>query len=239
VSGLPDPAPTRCPRILIVEGRDDEAVVKALLRRSEMAGPPVEVLRAEGRDNIRREIGDLVRDPQLQALAVAGDTIRIGVIRDADDNPAGALQSVQDALSHAHLPVPRQVGEFAAGAVHMGTIHWPAALAGVLIVPAADRAGALEDLLMDAARADPGLAGTCECIDAYLACIAQRVGTPVADRDRAKAEAVAFLASREHPQGHVGVCAERGDWPLDSPVLEPLRAFLRQLGADTAHDPQP
>src|SRR5258707_8188134 len=81
--------------VFVVEGRDDRDFLDALATSLQL--PPRQFIVAEGVTQIR---------PVVRATALApgfGQVTSFCVVRDADNNPVGALQSVQAALQSARL----------------------------------------------------------------------------------------------------------------------------------------
>lgn len=86
------------PRLLLVEGEDDEQFFRALV--AYMNESHVQVEEVGGKGNIRPVIKLIRNDPNFPTLE------SFLIARDADDDPVAAFQSMQDALDKAGLPVP-------------------------------------------------------------------------------------------------------------------------------------
>ncbi len=197
------------PVILIVEGDDDKNFFEALARH--LGIPGVQVLSANGKDNVRPFIAAVSKAPGFSK------TRALGVIRDADSNPNGAFQSVCNALA-AVLPSPQAPLEVVAGA--------PAV--SVLILPGVGRPGAIEDLCLAAVSDDPAM----PCVGAYFHCLDDH-GVSLPD-DLSKAKVQAFLASRPRSSVHLGIAAQQGLLPLDAGAVREARQFLSDLAARLA-----
>ena len=86
------PTPLTKEKLLLVEGRDDEGLFGALF--AHLGGmPEIEIRRYEGKDKFRSYIHTLKMVRGFSAVT------SIGIIRDADENAAGAFQSVRDSLA--------------------------------------------------------------------------------------------------------------------------------------------
>ncbi len=79
-------------KLLLVEGKDTEAFIKALLKASEVDG--FQILDFRNVENFRPFIKGLVNQPDFRQL----DIQSIGVIRDAEQNASAAFESVQEDL---------------------------------------------------------------------------------------------------------------------------------------------
>jgi hypothetical protein len=154
----------------------------------------------------------------LRALRItpgfAGVT-SLGIIRDAEENPANAFQSVCSALRNAQFDVPGQPEVF------VGTKPQ----VGVLILPDAMTSGMLETLCLRSVAGDPAI----PCVEKYFECIRQRVPEEGLPKTMDKARVQAFLASRLDPEMHLGRAAQKRYWPWDSPVFGHVRKFLSDL----------
>ena len=78
------------PCVLVVEGKDEEKFFAALL--SHMQVNTVQVIGIGGKTNLTPNLKGLVRTPSF------GRVERLGVVRDADDDPVAAFESVRYSL---------------------------------------------------------------------------------------------------------------------------------------------
>jgi|GEM_PF-1950074 len=90
-------------RLLIVEGRDEEEFFSALLEKLKIN--EIQVLGIGGKSLLKDRLKALKIDSQWKKVS------SLGIMRDADQNPEGAFQSVCSALKNAGLPVPKKVME--------------------------------------------------------------------------------------------------------------------------------
>jgi hypothetical protein len=197
------------PNLLIVEGKDEENVFAKLLEHLHLA--EIQTLPIGGKTLLRDQLALLRKESNFKGMVRS-----IGVVRDADDNSDSAFQSVCDALKDNHLPAPKSPLET--------TDTVPAIT--VMILPGGNQRGSLETILMQSVEQDPAM----ECVRQYFECLEKKkVPEPKAI---AKANAHAFLASREAPDKRVGEAAQAGYWPFDSAVFNPVKEFLRQIGGN-------
>jgi hypothetical protein len=190
----------RHPRLLVVEGRDEQLFFEAFLQYLRIT--EVQVLPIGGKTQLRPNLKALRNTPGFTNVEL------LGVIRDADDNAKGAWESVRDAVRDAGLAVPRRQS------APVGTSPQVTAL----ILPGEDKRGALEDLCLRAVATDPAMA----CVEDFFQCLRRRPAP--------KASVQVFLASRSKPGLRLGEAAQAGYWPWNAPTFERLRRFLQLFG---------
>ncbi len=194
------------PKMLLVEGDSDRRFFEALLGKLSTT----EIVQVEpygGKSGLRQFLRLLQVSPDYSKLD------SIGVTRDADCSSASAFQSVHDLLTSAGLDAPAEPI----------TPTQSKPRVSVFILPDCESPGMLETLCLRAVQGDPAM----ECVKQYLRCLKETAGMPPKNRDKARAHA--FLASRERPELRVGEAAEAGYWQLDAPVFAPLHSFLLAL----------
>ena len=194
-------------RVLLVEGADEVNLIGAMLHSWNI--DHVQVIGVGGKDKINTNLEIVISD----ALAMGIELSAIGVLRDADDSPESALQSVTDALRNLSLPAPGSHGAFEQGTPSLG----------VFILPDGASTGAVEDLCWKAV--EDTSAG--ECSTAYLECLEE--SGALASKNPAKTLVHAYLAAQEDPSSRVGEGALKGYWCFDHPAFNPLRDFVRRL----------
>jgi hypothetical protein len=87
------------PKIVIVEGQDEVKLLRALIKHLNLPDD-IDIQDASGKDNIRRFLMGLMQSSNHEIVT------SIGIVRDADQDPAAAFQSVCSALQGAGLPRP-------------------------------------------------------------------------------------------------------------------------------------
>jgi hypothetical protein len=195
------------PRLLVVEGTEERLFFEALIRH--MGLPDIQVLPIGGKTNLRRNLKALVLSPGF------ADVVSLGVVRDADEDPAAAFQSIRDALEAVSLPVPTT----------------PLSPTGenprvtIMILPAENKPGALEDLCLRSVAGDPAAA----CVENYFQCL-QKQGLR-APQNLSKAWVQAFLASRQEAGKRLGEAAQAGYWPWSDNAFADVRNFLSCINA--------
>jgi hypothetical protein len=205
-----------CRLIVACEGADDEAFLSRMLDHLSVA--PYRVDRYQGKPQLPRYLRGLRDSTDFETVRA------VGIIRDADNNAAGAWQSVSDLLRRLDFPRPR-----AASAVRTGVcaIDGIARAFGVFIMPGGDATGALEDLCLRGISEGESLA----CVDEFLTCVTGRTGVACHEQDVPKARLNAWLASRHNPSLRIGHAVAAGVLPPDSPAFGPIKRFLTDLAA--------
>ena len=200
----------RTDRLLLVEGRDEVNLFKALIERRVDAEPAIQVIDAGGKDRFPR---------RLRAIRTAAQTrpaLRsIGVVRDADDDAGSAFRSVCDHLGNVGYEPPSAHGEFTEATPSIG----------VFIVPGGAKAGAIETLCRRSVEGTDA-AG---CVDEYIECLQRH--DAMRSRNADKTFAHAYLAAMNDPLARVGEGALSGVWNFESPAFAALVRFLQALAA--------
>ncbi len=107
--------------------------------------------------------------------------VSVGIVQDADNDPAAAFQSICSALAAADLPVPEAPIQ----------PHGANPQITVMIVPDAVTPGMLEDVCLASVADDPAT----ECVDEFFRCLQERISAM--PQNQAKASVRAFLSARE------------------------------------------
>ncbi len=230
-------------KVLAVEGKDEEELFSALIACLNLSD--IEIWALGGKDKFRRNIRALTITSGFDGVT------SLGVVRDADKDPAGAFQSVCGALESAGLPRPttplQPVGD--------------APQVMVMILPDGETPGMLEDLCLRSVAEDPAMS----CVDEYFRCLEgwlqelprnpskARVRAFLASREwleeahfeylqrrmeeyltefpdvLSAAKVHAFLASRYKPDLDLGIAAKEGYWRFNHPAFEQVKWFLKTL----------
>jgi hypothetical protein len=192
---------------LLVEGRDCREFLLSLVRPMGMTESTLQIWDYGGNSELKAALGAFVRAPGFDRVD------SLGVVRDAETNSAGALQSVRSALRSVGLPVPAKAGEVAYG--HPST--------SIFIFPDGDALGMLETLCLQAVAGSRNMI----CVDEFLQCLNSK-GIAIANPDKAKLHA--YLSSCQEPGLLVGQAAARGYlFTDDSVVYADLRSFITAL----------
>lgn len=147
-------------RLLIVEGKDAENFLRAMVRHCDRDN--IQVLDYGGINELSRYLRTIVVSPDWSRVTT------LGIIRDAETNAQSAMQSVRGAIA--------QVGISIDGADPR---------ISTFIFPDGQRPGMLETLLCDS-FADSRIN---DCIDEFFACCAEHAGVSVRRMEKARAHA--------------------------------------------------
>lgn len=201
-------------RLLLVEGKDDQEFFNHLWSSLGPANDKIDVISYDGRDKLRnwlKTVSDLPGFVELNAL---------GIVRDADDNPSGAFESVRDALRAFFDKQPTDPFEFIdATFQNAGPFDGQRFSVGIAILPGASRSGELEDLLVDAIDDPERMA----CVDEYIHCLESN---EIPLEKPAKTRLQAFLASKEKAEKGLWKALKKNHIPVDSSVFDEVRTFL-------------
>ena len=195
----------RCPKLVLVEGKDDELFFDAL--RQHLGLGDIQFRQIGGKANLRNALRGVVSDPGFSKV------IALGIVLDADDNPKATFQSVRDALQKVGLPVPTQPMTPASGYPRVS----------VMILPNAQNPGSLEDVCLKAVAGTPVM----KCVDKFFCCL-QRQGLPL-PKSLPKAKVLAYLTSKPEPDKRLGESAQAGYWDWNHPAFDALKNFLLSL----------
>jgi hypothetical protein len=195
--------------LVLVEGHDEELFFDALLRH--MGINSIQVLPIAGKDNLRPNLKMLVVSPRFSEI------VSLGIVRDANNNPEGAFQSVCGALEIVNLPVP-EVPLLPTGRSPQVT---------VMILPDGNTPGMLEDVCLRTVGGDPAMF----CVEEFFRCLQERnVSMP---RNNSKARVQVFLGSRLEAGKRLGEAAQAGYWPWDHTAVEQIKNFLVRFSTIT------
>ena len=191
-------------KLLIVEGTDEQNFFMAFLRYLSL--DDIQVLNMRGKSKIRAKLRALTLTPNFS------DVTSLGIIRDADNDPSGAFQSVCDALKVAGLVAPRRQLSL--------TRRNPKTC--IMVLPQPGSKGMLEDVCLSSINDTHEM----DCITKYLDCIKKYTGT--LPTNISKSKIYSFLATKE-PGLRLGEAAQRSVWKWDNPAFNQMNNFLNLL----------
>ena len=195
------------PKILAVEGKDEQNFFRAFIKSLSLG--KIQVMDIAGKTQFKDRLGALTSTPGFPQVE------SLGVVRDADDNPIGAFQSVCASLENAKLPVPDRPWHFQTG-THKVI---------VMIMPDGTSDGMIEDLCLKAVQSDIAM----PCVREYIECL-QREGVTISNpRVLSKARVQTFLASKPETGISLGIAALKGYWPLSDQTFDQVRQVLQNL----------
>jgi hypothetical protein len=243
--------PINKPKLLLVEGLDEVHLFSELLKDLHL-DQEIQVFESGGKDQFGKKLNGLM-------VTTGWTQVRsIGIVRDADNDPKGAFNSVCSVLVAKGLPVPSKPCESMINDVHNVTI---------LIVPGDNTPGMIETICLESVKDDPAM----QCVDQYLDCLIThnrklaknvipkaRLRAFLASRELLELEHFenlqkyiqnqelknptlaaldvikihAFLSSRYTPDLDLGIASQKlGDryWDFDHPVFDKIKLFLQTI----------
>ena len=238
-------------KILLVEGNDELNLFEELLNDLNL-NDQIQVIEVGGKTKFSPKLSGIKSMPEFRTIVTS-----IGIVRDADDDPISAFQSVCSALRKNQLPEPNAPLVTVQGRPHVT----------VMIVPDRNTIGMIENVCLESVNDDPAM----ECIDQFFLCLENK-GRVLADNQVPKARVRAYLTSRElleiaHFEGiqhclndyqvrnpksaavavarthaflssrytpdlDLGMAAKKTDdryWRFDSPVFDNIKRFLQMI----------
>jgi len=210
---MPKDNEIRKANLLIVEGNHERDFFNAWLET--LGKDSIQVMPIGGKTQLDANLKSLTKQSNFPEIS------SIIIVRDADDNPTGAFQSVCNALARAGLSTPSTSLTFTQNTTPK---------IGIVIMPAADRNGALEELLLPLASGDPLASEADQYIDEAVS-ILDNSGhrPPPPPHRRGKARVHAFLATFEHPDQDLGKAALAGVWNFSNNALDPIREMIQDM----------
>lgn len=204
------PASDPSSRILLVEGQNDRHVIRHLCMRHQSV-PSFSILDKGGIEPLLDAIEAEITDVENRQA--------IGILVDANDDPAARWHAIASRLSEEGIAVSRVRDP--AGTI-IDTVNKPRV--GIWLMPDNTSAGELEDFV---AQMIPGEDPVWPLSQQYIE------GIPAADRKFAahktlRAQIHAWLAAREDPR-QMGLAIGTGDLDIDGPLCQKFVAWLMNL----------
>jgi hypothetical protein len=205
------------PNVLIVEGKDELRVLPELL---ELAGIPwpkgAEPVRIDEQSGIENILAPAFLEASLKASGVQA----VGVVVDANGDPASRWEQVRNRVQASYPEFPAELSP--AGAIH--TMADKPRI-GVWLMPDNVRTGMLETLLLALRTGDPVLHDhACDATHR-----ARGLGAPFRDVHREKAELHAWLAWQDPPGRQLHDAVRARALPPAPPVTDRFVAWFREL----------
>ncbi|MFZ2279396.1 MAG: DUF3226 domain-containing protein [Prosthecobacter sp.] len=178
------------PGLLLCEGEDEVKFFNAWFFELDITD--VQVIAYEGKARLGTFLADVVKLKGFNLVKLAG------IIRDADEDASGALQSVEHALTHAPDEL-RQLNP------------------KIFVLPGDGKPGALESLWLASLKEDPMET----CVDNFFRCAESKGWKPsdiFAKNDKARAQL--WIATKEVPNERFGLAAWHGRKDTDKPWMQ-------------------
>lgn len=202
-------------RLLLVEGKDEcnffEFFIKEhLFKQNNLANAPlIQIINVGGKDQFISKFKILSGDDNF------GKIIRFGFIRDAEEDPRGAFDSIKKVLTDYKLPVPPNIG---------GIKKTSELQTGIFIMPNNSEKGALENLVIETVKNKKEY----KCVNEFIKCI-PKYKSPNFENRIAKASVLAYLASQKKIVNSLGLGASKNYWNFNHDSLTQLKSFIINL----------
>ncbi len=196
------------PGVLLCEGQDEVVFFEAWF--SELGIADVQVVPYDGKTQLAQFLADLTKIPGQSAVK------QMAIIRDADDNAQGAIESVHGAIAAA----PEAIRALSPTS---------------FILPDNASPGALESLWLSSMAGHP----MATCVEEFFRCIEGKGWKPSLSHSKNdKARAQLWIATKDIPNARFGHVAARGRKSTDGSstkekwidfehaAFQPLRDFL-------------
>lgn len=197
------------PYVLVVEGDEERFFFEAFIKYLGLGR--IQIVPIGGKTELRRNLGTLLLTSGHENM------VSLGIVRDADLNPASAFESVCDALQAVGLTAPIR----------------PLLTAGqnprvtIMILPAEYIMGMLEDVCLKSVTGDPAM----PCVEQYFWCLQDHAVT--LPKNISKAKVQVFLASREEAGKRLGEAAHAGYWQFGDNAFGAMKDFLQEISSQT------
>ena len=194
-------------RVLLVEGPSDKHVVWHIWRRH-AAKTPFCTVQKGGVDNLLAGIVTELKAPGRQAL---------GILLDANTDPAGRWDAVKEELAQVNIPLPERLSP-------SGAIIDSRPRVGVWLMPDNRSPGELEDFVVKMIPAgDPVL----PLSERYIAGIPP-AARKFSEKKKLRAQLYAWLAAQADPR-LMGAVIRAGDLEVDGALCQEFVAWLTRL----------
>ncbi|MCB9455925.1 MAG: hypothetical protein H6671_08065 [Anaerolineaceae bacterium] len=220
--------PLSTTRLLLVEGKDDKEFFDGIGTYLNIRDR-FHIAEYEGKNNLDNAL-----------LRVLGESVfpqitHISIVRDADFRP-GSFNSVQSALDYANRNSPSPKRHYPIPDTHTLFFGEHPQVA-VLILPAPNLFGMLEDVVLTALDNDP----ISSCVNDYIQCLQQSGIDPVQER-LSKTKMRIFIEGK-HLDKEISTGNDRRRtylsdiysmswWTWDHPAFDSVKAFIQQIASE-------
>jgi hypothetical protein len=195
--------------VILVEGVDDAHFLDQILTDLNASPTEVGVCISEGKDKFSSLMGAMLKSP----FFTTGRIVRYAIIRDVDSSIPKCMGELTSLFSEFGEPMPPPNNTVA---------RTDGRNVGLFLMPSHDATGSLETLALDTVGEHELLVQA----DLYISLAAKNFGGASDHIDKRRAQA--FLASRSDPLCNgVGWASRQGVFDIQSPVLQPMKDFLK------------
>jgi len=190
-------------KLLAVEGIDEVNFFDSLFEH--WGTNDADVRDLVGKSQYKTKIPTLIKSTGFSKVEY------FGIVRDANNNPRAAFESICNILKKNNLIPPKEPNKF-----YQRKTKKPGL--GIYIMPGRNEDGMLEDLCLKLAKENDVL----ECVDKYIDCVSKKKSL----RRVSKRKVQTYLAAMEEIAKDVGTAAKMKYWDFDSSELTVLKKFL-------------
>lgn len=201
--------------IILTEGIDGRYVFAKLTRYIGVQDH-YHVFPVGSKDNFRAYLEEIVKYPNFPSVR------GLILVRDADDNPKGAVKSLQDCIQYINKQSKNRV-DFPVPNDSYKIERNNSFASSLITLPTKDEEGELEDLCLKSVGEEPAM----DCVNNYMDCLVdttERVESP-----SSKQRAYAYIASHSDPDIRVGLAAQKEIWDFDHECFDEIKRILKNL----------
>lgn len=195
-------------KLALVEGPNDERFLYALL--SSLGVSEIQVMPCGGVSGFR----PMVQAISSNQLKGGQDLQSILIVRDADDNPAGAAESIENIYRDFGYAIPSSPGVMTSSTPKTGFV----------IVPGDSASGTLDDVLLNSIHDEDQR--ILDCVEGYFTCLEADDHPLQVPPSKLKLDS--FLSANGHA-GRIGDAARAGAFNFSSVALGELRCVLGDM----------
>jgi len=205
--------------VLLVEGNDEKLFFDCYLKH--LGFNDIQTIPVGGKNQFQNGFPLFIVDSGFNKVK------GYAIIRDSDEDINTTFQSIVDLLKKHKQSIPGKVFGFNADRGKK---------IGIYIMPGIVSGKMLEDLCLEIVSGSPVL----NCVEEYIKCLEANTGKKKSDsalekdkfyfpKNLSKAKLHAYLSGMYEYVPNLGMATNKKYWDLDSPVLDHLKQFIKEL----------
>ncbi len=201
-------------KLLLTEGAD--AFYFCIWAYQAFGAAGIQVLDFGGIDDLSLYLRLLSQLPNFEKVST------LVIIRDAEDNPSGAIKSIKSSLKKIGLPVPAEPFSFKGDRPRLAYMIFPGFVKNAR-GKTSFKPGTLEDLCLAIVQKDRVM----ECVEEYTQCLEDK-GFLIKHLHKLKLHA--YLSGKHEFAGlKIGEAAKAGAWDWEHEKLEPFKKIIQNM----------